>query len=135
MTFKTTTIVAQMSIVALLSACSSPPKADPGVYRVSGHYSSIGSPGKVKAYVYAGKTVVELEEPVTAARATDRNGIDHASTIEGRFVRFDQILHHFRLESDRGVFQFFLDPVFEVYTSTTDASKSINYRLEANKVP
>ena len=115
MNLKTTTIAALLGMSVLLAACSAPPVADTSIYRVTGHYSSIGPAGQVKAYVYADKTVIELDGPATAARTTDRNGIDYPNTIEGRYVRLDGIVPEVRVQVGDRAMYFTLDPAAKVY--------------------
>lgn len=117
MTLKTTPIAALLGMSVLLAACSAPRVADTSIYRVTGHYSSVGPAGQVKAYVYADKTVIELDGPATAARTTDRNGIDYPNTIEGRFVRLEGIVPEVRVRVGDKAMYFTLDPAAKVYSA------------------
>lgn len=105
------------ALCLLLSACQTSPSVEATHARVSAHYTAVGSVGTASAFVYADKTVIELEEPADTAVATDGQGKPFRTSVEGRFVRLETVAREVRLHIGARNVLFVLDPAAKIYGS------------------
>ena len=104
------------ALCALFCACQSTAPIDTAEIRVSAHYTASGSVGFAKAFVYADRTVVELDTSADAAIATDRLGRQFRTSVDGRYIRFEGVEQEIRLHSSGRNIDFTLSPVAKVFS-------------------
>lgn len=106
------------ALCTLLCACQSTALIDTAEVRVSAHYTASGAVGLAKAFVYADRTVVELDTSADAAIATNHLGKLYRTSIDGRYIRFEGVEQEIRLHSGGRAINFTLSPGAKVFSAS-----------------
>ncbi|MFN9475107.1 hypothetical protein [Acidovorax sp.] len=84
---------------------------------MSNDYKSAGHGTFATAYVYAGRTTIELQTASTLVQIGDRFGQAYPSTIEGRYIRLHGIIPEVRVQAGDLIQMFTLDPATRTYSA------------------
>lgn len=109
--------LSSVTLCVLVCACQAPTLVTTEQVRVSAHYTASGAVGLAKAYVYADRTVVEMESAADAAIATDAQGKPYSTDIEGRYIRFEGVHKQVQVHIGSRRIDFTLAPVAKVFSA------------------
>jgi hypothetical protein len=106
-----------IALCMLMCACQSTALTETSHVRVSAHYIASGSVGQATAYVYADKTVIEMETAANNVLLADASNIPYQSSIDGRYIRLETIAKDFHLHLGARSIHFTLEPVAKIYSA------------------